>query len=219
MTTTPITRVKGSFAICPVGLLTGKVGGDICDGDSLRSGLLSDGRVENIFNGFSQPLPDNCKERILKQPQGIRDLVASLISSERLSDATMRLTAVGNQLDGRDVAEVGSQLALNDVDASVLDINSVAFTGATCLESLRITYGGNVDDVLAVKGQGSDDGNVLNSVEAKRAPACIALAAQKLVAAGFSTVAGHFDGASLRTISFVKGGGSRSIRAELTWIV
>ena len=219
MTPTTLTRVPGSFAICPVGLLTGKVGGDICDGDSLRSGLLSDGRVENIFNGFSQPLPDNCKERILKQPQGIRDLVASLISSERLSDATMRLTFVGNQLDDRDIAEVDPPLALHDVDASVVDINTVALTGATCLQSLRITYGGNVDDVRALKGQGSDDIDVLNSVQVQKAPACIILAAQKLVAAGFSTVAGNFDGASLRTISFVKGGGSRSVRAQLTWTV
>lgn len=219
MTTTTITRVPGSFAICPVGILTGKVGGDFCDGDSLRSGLLSDGRVENIFNGFSQPLPDNCKERILKQPQGIRDLVAGLISSTRLSDATMRLTAVSNQLDGRDVNEVGSQLAAHDVDASVLDINTVALAGTNALESLRITYGSSVEDALAIKGAGSDDNDVLNSVQVQRAPASIALAAQKLVASGFSIVAGNFDGASLRTITFSKGDGSRAIRAALTWIV
>lgn len=218
MTTTDITRSSGT-ALCPVGLLTGKVDGDPCDGDSLRSGLLSDGRVENIFNGYSHPLPDHLKSRILAQPQGIRDLVAALISSYRLSDATMRLTAVGNQLDGRDVNEVGAGLALNGVDASAVDINYVALSDGTCLQGLRITYGSDVDETLAVEGSGSDDRNVLNSVEVQRAPACITLAAQKLVAAGFSTIAGHFDGASLRTITFEKGAGVRSVRAQLTWIV
>lgn len=221
MTSTRITRVPGSFAICPVVQLTGKAGGDYCDGDSRRSGLLSDGRVENIFNGFSHPLPESCKDRILAQPQGIRELVAVLISSPLLSDATMRLTAVTNQLDGRDVTEVGAQLACHDVDASVLDNTSVVLQGETCLESLRITYGGdvNVDEVLARKGAGSDDGDVLGSTPVQKAPACIALAVTKLVAAGFNTVAGNFDGASLRTITFTKGDGSPIVRAELTWIV
>ncbi len=218
MTTTPITRIPGT-TLCPVGLLTGKVGGDPCEGDSLRSGFLSDGRVENIFNGYSHPLPDHLKSRILSQPQGIRDLIAALISSNRLSDATMRLTAVGNQLDGRDVNEVGADLARNGVDASAVDINYVALNDGTCLQGLRITYGSDVDETLAVEGAGSDDRNVLNSVEVQRAPACISLAAQKLVAAGFSTIAGHFDGASLRTITFEKGAGVRSVRAQLTWIV
>jgi len=218
MTTTQITRT-GAFAVCPVGILTGKSGGDPSDGDSLRSGLLSDGRVENIFNGYSHPIPDTCKARILSQPLGIRELVASLISSTRLSDATLQLTSVSHQLDGRDINEVGSQLAAHDVDASVLDNTAIALNAGTCLQTLRITYDGNVEAALAATSVGSDVKGFLTGVEMKHAPACISLAADKLIAAGFRTAGANFDGASLRTITFTKGDGSHIIRAELTWIV
>ncbi len=214
MTTTVITRISGSFAVCPVGILKGG-----SDGDSLRSGLLSDGRVENIFNGFSHPLPDTCKARILSQPQGIRDLVASLISSTLLSDATMQLTSVSHQLDGRDMYEVGRQLAQNDVDASVLDNTSVALNAGNCLQTVRITYDGNVDAALADTSVGSDAKGILSGVEMKNAPASITLAVDKLIAAGFRTAGANFDGASMRTITLTKGDGSHLIRAEVTWIV
>jgi hypothetical protein len=219
MTTTPVKRIVPSFAVCPVGILTGKAGGDPCDGDSLRSGLLTDGRVENIFNGFSHPIPDSCKARILSQPQGIRDLVASLISSTRLSDETLRLTAVTHQLDGRDINEVGTQLAAHDVDASALDNTSVALNAGTCLQTLRITYDGQVEAALADASAGSDSKGILTGVEMKNAPASITLATEKLIAAGFRTAGANFDGATMRTITFIKGDASHPIRAEVTWIV
>ncbi|CAN5666072.1 hypothetical protein BH10CYA1_BH10CYA1_41590 [soil metagenome] len=221
MTTTTVKRIVPSFAICPVGILTGKVGGDPCDGDSLRSSLLTDGRVENIFNGFSHPLPDSCKARILSQPQGIRDLVASLISSTRLSDETLRLTAVTHQLDGRDINEVGTNLALNGVDASVLDNTSVALNAGNCLQTLRITYDGNVEAALkaGVGGLRIDAKGILTRAEMKDAPASITLAVDKLIAAGFCTAGANFDGASMRTITLTRGDGANLIRAEVTWIV
>lgn len=221
MTTTRITRT-GGFAVCPVGILTGKAGGDPCDGDSLRSGVLSDGRIENIFNGYSHPIPDSIKARILSQPQGIRDLVASLISSTALADETMRLTAVTHQLDGRDISEVGTQLAAHDVDASALDNTAVALNDGTCLRTVRITYDGNVEEALAgaTAGRRIDPKGFLTGVEMKNAPASITLAVDKLVKAGFRTAGANFDGASMRTISFIRGDdAAHLIRAEVTWIV
>ena len=47
--TNTVLRIVGT-ATCPVGSLRADN-----DGDSLRSNLLSDGRVYNIFNGFSHP--------------------------------------------------------------------------------------------------------------------------------------------------------------------
>lgn len=220
MTTNPITRLGGT-AVCPVGILTGKAGGDPCDGDSLRSGLLSDGRIENIFNGYSHPIPDAIKARILSQPQGIRDIVAVLISSPRLADETLRLTAVNHQLDGRDIAEVGTQLAAHDVDASVLDNTAIALNAGTCLQTVRITYDGNVEAALkeAVGGLRIDAKGILTRAEMKHAPASITLAVEKLVAAGFCTAGANFDAASMRTITLTRGDGANLIRAEVTWIV
>lgn len=220
MTTTPIKRT-GQFAVCPVGILTGKAGGDPCDGDSLRSGVLSDGRIENIFNGYSHPIPDSIKARILSQPQGIRDIVASLISSTALADETMRLTAVTHQLDGRDINEVGTQLAAHDVDASALDNTAVALNDGTCLHTVRITYGGDVAAALdaAVGGLRIDRKGILTRAEMKHAPASITLAVEKLIKAGFCVAGANFDGASMRTVTLTRGDESHLIRAEVTWIV
>lgn len=197
------------FAVCPVGRLRGDA-----DGDEMRSNQLSDGRIFNIFTGYSHPIPDGCRN-IFSQPQGIRNLVAALISSQSIHDETFRLTHVGNQLDGRDLSEVNAGLVANNVDASVLDITTVALNAGTCLQSLRLTYDGSVEAALAT-ANGADAESQTDNLDA---PPVIVTAAKKLLAAGFTPTGKNVEGASLRTITYRKGDGFHPIRAELTWIV
>jgi hypothetical protein len=215
--TNPVTYT-GDTAVCPVGLILGY------DGDGCRANLLSDGRILSGLNGVSHPIPDAVLRRLRADgnhtlvPDGIRKVVAALISGS-LKDETLTLVSISNQLDDRDISAVGAALAAHGVDASALDNTRVVLNAGSCLQTLVITYNGDVEAALAGRSAGSDEQGILNRDETKRAPACISLAADKLIAAGFHTVGASFDGASLRTITFTRGDGSRLVRAELTWIV
>jgi hypothetical protein len=223
MTTKKLTEV--GQAACPAGILRG------FDGDACRSTLLSDGRIYNIFNGYSHPIPDNCHP-IFDQPQPIRDLVAALISAPLTADSSLHLTHVSHQLDGRDLCEVGSQLAANGCDASVLDNTRIVLQGDTVLQSCTITYNNgdltrSLDPMLsgqsakafiaAVLGTDTEDKNeIIVRAEQLNAPRVLLSSATKLTEAGFRVTGSDFEGASMRTIILTGVGG---IRAELRWIV
>ncbi len=211
MTQTKLTEV--GFAVCPVGILQANP-----DGDSLRSTLLSDGRIYNVFNGYSHPVPDNCR-RIFDQPQPIRNLVAALISTPLTRDSSLRLTDVSHQLDGRDLCAVGVQLAANGCDASVLDNTRIVLQGDTVLQSCTISYNnGDLARAVDTGLPGDDIKGIIAHAEQLHAPKVLLSSAAKFIEAGFRVTGSDFEGASRRTIILVKGGVD-GIRAELHWIV
>lgn len=206
MTETKLTVV--GFAVCPVGTLRGD-----SDGDSMRSNLLSDGRVFNIFTGYSYPLPDTSKAPLFKQPQPVRNLVAALISSDKLASQPLKLTHVGNQLDGRDASDYGPAAVAQGVDASVLDNTRIVFeNGGLC-----IMYGSDVEKSFADGTPGGDERELLQAAREAKCPEVLITAGEKLIAAGFRSAA--LNSGALNHLVFLKGDKYNPIRAEVSWIV
>jgi hypothetical protein len=200
------------FAVCPVGTLRNDP-----DGDANRATLLSDGRIYNIFNGYSYPVPDGCR-RIYEQPQPIRNLVAALISSNATAKPSLRLVHISNQLDNRDAGTVGAQLAANGCDASVLDITRIVLQGTNSLERCTIKYNNSdVKTALAADRAAYETDPNHEVIARAHAPAVLLEAIPKFVEAGFRISGGSFE--SIRTILLRKGENLASIDVELQWFV
>lgn len=145
-------------------------------------------------------------------PSGLRDLIAALPSADANS---FRLVGCGNQLDGRDLSEVAGQLALNDVDVSVLDVNHITLTaGPYNFQTIRIQQHAGKDVAVIT---GFDLTSAQRALETTGVPANIAHAAAILQQHGFGIA--HTDvRSSMKRIALLHGNRFDGITAYLTWL-
>jgi hypothetical protein len=205
----------GTTAVCPVGMLLRST-----DVDDCRAIQMIDGRIYNLLNGFSHAVPRQCL-RVLEEPEGIRKLLAALISSQEISDDTFALITFSKQHDGRDPFVLGSELALSDMDASAIGVTRIKLESKrSSIESRRaslsIRYFDDEIDAVLESAFDNPEGTLLLDRSSIELPAAVKLGVNKLLEHGFR-IACVID-ASQSTIMLRRGDRNQHVHVQLSWL-